>query len=70
MITTIERLSEIENERQQTMSDPNFHAWMKELGVSITYRDPEPVFRAREAMREYNFNKLFARQNIFSIFSI
>lgn len=70
MTTTIERLAEIEDERQKTMGDPDFQMWMKDLGVSITYKDKEPIHRAKEMNREYNFNKLFVRRNFFSIFSI
>lgn len=51
MITTsIERLEEIESERSQVMSDPNFQAWMKDLNVSQSYVNPEPKHRAKEMM--------------------
>jgi hypothetical protein len=70
MITTTDRLIEIENERQKTMGDPEFQAWMKDLGVSIIYKDRGPIHRAQDMMRDYNFNKLFVKQNFFSIFNI
>jgi hypothetical protein len=70
MTTTIERLVEIENERQETMNNPNFHRWMKELDVSVIYKDNEPIHRAKEMNSEYNFKKLLVKQNIFRIFSI
>ena len=59
MITTTERLIEIENEREKTMSDPLFQVWMKDLNVGRVYRDPEPRHRARDLNAEYNFSKLF-----------
>ncbi len=70
MTITTDRLIEIENERQKTMSDPNFQSWMKSLGVSATYRDKDPLHRAQDMNREYDFNKLFVKRNFFSIFSI
>jgi len=70
MTTTIDRLSEIENERQETMSDPNFQKWMQKLKVSSTYRDRDSIHKAQDMNREYDFSKLFSRRNLFSIFSI
>jgi hypothetical protein len=70
MTITTDRLIEIENERQKTMSDPNFQKWMKKMKVSSTYRDRDPIHKAQDMMRDYNFNKLFVKQNFFSIFNI
>jgi hypothetical protein len=70
MITSIDRLIEIENERQNTMNDPGFQTWVKELGVSVVYKDREPIHRAQDMMREYDFNKMFVKRKIFSIFNL
>lgn len=70
MTTTTERLIEIENEREQTMSDPLFQVWMKDLGVGKVYRDPEPRHRARDLNAEYDFSKLFSRPRKSIIFNI
>ena len=53
MNTTIERLEQIESERMQTMSDPAFHNWMKNLNVSQSYEDPEGKLKARDMMASY-----------------
>ena len=63
MNTTIERLVEIERERENTMSDPSFQNWMKDLGVSVVYKDREPVLRAKEMNANYDFSKLFVRRS-------
>ena len=63
MNIAIERLVEIESEREQTMSDPSFQSWMKEIGVSVVYKDREPVLRAREMNADYDFSKLFVRRS-------
>jgi len=70
MTITTDRLIEIENERQQTISDPNFQKWMKKMKVSSTYRDRDPIHKAQDMNSEYDFSKLFVRRNFFSIFSI
>ncbi len=70
MTITTDRLIEIENERQKTMSDPNFQSWMKKMKVSSTYRDRDPIHKAQDMNREYDFSKLFVKRNFFSIFSI
>ena len=64
MNTTTERLIEIENERVQTMSDPSFQSWMKDLGVGSVYRNPEPRHRARDLNAKYNFSKLFPKAKL------
>jgi hypothetical protein len=55
--TTIERLTEIENEREQTMMDKQFQQWMKKLNVSRLYTDKTGVLRANELMDQYDLSK-------------
>ena len=55
--TTIERLIEIENEREQTMMDKQFQQWMKKLNVSRLYTDKTGVIRANELMDQYDLSK-------------
>jgi len=55
--TTIERLVEIENEREQTMMDKKFQQWMKKLNVSRLYTDKTGVLRANELMDQYDLSK-------------
>jgi Tfp pilus assembly pilus retraction ATPase PilT len=55
--TTIERLVEIENEREQTMMDKQFQQWMKKLNVSRLYTDKTGVIKANELMNQYDLSK-------------
>jgi hypothetical protein len=55
--TTIERLIEIENEREQTMMDKKFQQWMKKLNVSRLHTDKTGVLRANELMDQYDLSK-------------
>jgi len=58
MNTTIERLIEIDSEREATMSTLDFQEWMSELRVSSSYVNKEPIFRANEMMKDYDYSKL------------
>ena len=63
MNTTVERLIEIEIEREQTMGDPLFQQWMKEIKVSVAYTNQDPIHRAKDLNAQYDFSKLFLGQN-------
>lgn len=58
MITTsIERLEQIEAERQEIFYSEAFQQWTSSLNVSRLYSNPEPLINAREMNKEYNFNR-------------
>ena len=53
----VERMEEIEKERNETMSDPKFQNWMSNLNVSQSYEDPEGKIKAREVQSQYDVKK-------------
>ena len=53
---SIERLEEIELERQQTLGDTNFQLWMKELNVSQSYVEPTSLLRAKDIVEQYDYS--------------
>jgi hypothetical protein len=55
---SIERLQEIEAERAQTKSDPNFQAWMDELKVGKLYEKKDGIIRAQQMMADWNQSNL------------
>jgi hypothetical protein len=55
--TTIERLTEIENEREQTIMNKQFQQWMKKLNVSRLYTDKTGIIKANELMDQYDLSK-------------
>ena len=57
---TVERLEQIQREREQTYADNAYQRWMKELNVSSMYRDNTLILNAREAMSEWNCSKFNA----------
>lgn len=55
MNTPIERLEEIEKEREQTMLDPNYQKWMNELNISRLHNDRTAIFNARDINEQYDY---------------
>lgn len=47
---SLERLQEIERERETTQSDPGYHKWVAELNVSRSYNRHDGIQNARHMM--------------------
>lgn len=54
---SIERLIEIEKEREQTMMDIKFQQWMKKLNVSRLHNDRIGILKANDLMNQYDLSK-------------
>ena len=54
---TIERLIEIEKEREQTMMDKKYQQWVKKLNVSRLHNDRTGIVKANDLMDQYNLSK-------------
>jgi hypothetical protein len=54
---TLERLEEIDQERQNTMNDPKFQEWISKLNVSQSYVNPEGLLKARDLTSQYNYSE-------------
>jgi hypothetical protein len=54
---TLERLQEIEQERNQTMADKAYQRWMQELRVASMYIDRTPIHNAQHAMQEWDISR-------------
>lgn len=52
-LITLERLEQIEKERTETQSNPQFHRWMRELNVSKLYINRDGITRANLMMQEW-----------------
>ena len=54
---TVERLQEIEHQRNQTMADVAYQRWMQELHVASRYIDRTPIHNANLAMQEWDMTR-------------
>jgi len=50
----IEKIEQVQAEREQTMATLEFQQWMKELNVSQSYEDPAGKLNARDIMNQYD----------------
>jgi hypothetical protein len=57
MNVSIERLEQIELERQETMNSSSFQEWVNALRVSLCYSNPEPIINARQMNNQYDYGK-------------
>jgi hypothetical protein len=57
MNITVERLEQIEKERNKTMGDKNFQIWMKELNVSQSYQDRSSIINAMDIIKQYDYSE-------------
>ena len=55
---TVERLEQIEQERNQTMADVAYQRWMKDLRVGSMYVDRQLIHNAQQAMQEWDSTRL------------
>jgi uncharacterized protein (UPF0128 family) len=55
---TVERLEQIERERELTMADQAYQRWMKDLQVGSMYVDKILIHNANHAMREWDSTRL------------
>lgn len=56
-MTTIEKMEQLELERNQTMSDPAFQNWMRNLNVSQSYEDPTLRLNGKDVQSQYDVKK-------------
>jgi hypothetical protein len=50
---------EIEQERTETMSNPQYIEWVRSLGISSMWVNREGILRANDMMGSYDFRKKF-----------
>ena len=55
---TVERLEQIQRERDLTMADQAYQRWMKDLQVGSRYIDRRLALNAQHAMREWDSTRL------------
>jgi hypothetical protein len=56
----LDRLQEIELEREQTKLDANYQKWVRELKVSRMYTDRTGILNAKDMLAQYDMLKLKA----------
>jgi hypothetical protein len=57
LTVSIERLEQIEAERQETMYSEAFQQWTSSLNVSRLYSNPEPLINASKMNKDYDYSR-------------
>lgn len=56
------KAQELEKQRNETMANPEFQAWMRELNVSQSFEDRTAKIQAYDLQMQYN-TKLYSKLN-------
>jgi hypothetical protein len=62
MIQDIEKEMELIQDREKTMANPEFQAWMRELNVSQSFEDRTAKIQAYDLQMQYN-TKMYSKLN-------
>jgi hypothetical protein len=62
MVQDIEKEIELIQERENTMANPEFQAWMRELNVSQSFEDRTAKIQAYDLQMQYN-TKMYSKLN-------
>ena len=62
MIQDIEKEMELIQDREKTMANPEFQAWMRDLNVSASYEDKSSKINAYDLQMQY-ITKMYSKLN-------
>lgn len=60
----LEKWEVLEKERGETIADPNFQNWAKELNVSQSYEDRSGIIRANDLNAQYDYKTLSSGKGV------
>jgi hypothetical protein len=63
---TLERLEQIEIERNETMGNTQFQEWIKQLNVSRLYSKREGIDKANQMMADWDSTKILKTVHTFN----
>ena len=66
----LQAYEKLENERTQTMLDPKYQAWVKELNISQSYVEPDGFIRAKELNSQYDYSNLNTKSSFLNFLKI
>ena len=66
----VQKMEQLEIERQQTMVSEEFIQWMGELNVSRSYVEPDGFLRAKEMTDQYDYSNLQPKSSFLNFLKI
>jgi len=68
--TDVQAYEQLETERTQTMLDPKYQAWVKELNISQSYVEPDGFIRAKELNDQYDYSNLNTKSSFLNFLKL
>jgi hypothetical protein len=69
-IDDVPRYESLQNEREETMVQPEFQQWMAEFNVSRSYVDPDAYLRANELTAQYDYSNRTSKSSFLNFLKI
>lgn len=66
----VQAYEQLETERTQTMLDPKYQSWVKELNISQSYVEPDGFIRAKELNSQYDYSNLNTKSSFLNFLKI
>ena len=66
----VQAYEQLETERTQTMLDPKYQSWVKELNISQSYVEPDGFIRAKEMNDQYDYSNLQPKSSFLNFLKI
>ncbi len=66
----VQAYEQLENQRIQTMLDPEYQQWVKELHISQSYVEPDGFIRAKELNDQYDYSNLQPKSSFLNFLKI
>lgn len=64
---TVDRLEQIEREREETQADVAYQRWMQDLRVASRYIDRRLIHNAQHAMQEWDVTRFRVPDNTYGM---
>ena len=66
----VQAYEELQRKREETMLDPKYQQWVKELNISQSYLEPSGFIRAKEINSQYDFSGSTSKSSILNFLKI
>jgi len=66
----VQAYEELQRKREETMLDPKYQQWVKELNISQSYVEPSGFIKAREINSQYDFSGSTSKSSILNFLKL
>jgi len=66
----VQAYEELQRKREETMLDPKYQQWVKELNISQSYVEPSGFIRAKEINSQYDYSGSTSKSSILNFLKL